>query len=71
MLKLALPMLLAVAAGVSVVVQQALNANLHGALNPAAWSGFESYPVGMICVAVFARALRDPLPSANVAARTR
>ena len=36
MLKLAFPMILAVAAGVSLVVQQALNANLRYALNSAA-----------------------------------
>lgn len=35
MLKLALPMLFAVAAGISFVVQQALNANLRTALNSA------------------------------------
>jgi len=69
MLKLAFPMILAVAAGVSLVVQQALNANLRYALNSAAWSGFISYLVGVICMAAFALALRDPIPSATVAAR--
>ena len=69
MLKLAFPMILAVAAGVSLVVQQALNANLRYALNSAAWSGFMSYLVGVICMAAFALALRDPIPSATVAAR--
>jgi len=69
MLKLAFPMILAVAAGVSLVVPQALNANLRYALNSAAWSGFMSYLVGMICMAAFALALRDPIPSATVAAR--
>ena len=68
MLKLAFPMILAVAAGVSLVVQQALNANLRYALNSAAWSGFMSYLVGVICMAAFALALRDPIPSATVAA---
>jgi bacterial/archaeal transporter family-2 protein len=69
MLKLAFPMLLAVSAGVSLVIQQALNANLRNALNSAAWSGFMSYFVGMICMAVFALALRDPVPSAGVVVR--
>jgi bacterial/archaeal transporter family-2 protein len=69
MLKLLLPLLLAVGAGVSVVVQQVLNANLRHALNSAAWSGFVSYLVGTICMALLALALRDPLPSASVAAR--
>jgi bacterial/archaeal transporter family-2 protein len=69
MLKLALPLLLAVSAGVSLVVQQALNVNLRNALNSAAWSGFMSYFVGMICMAIFALALRDPAPTAGVVAR--
>ena len=69
MLKLALPMLLAVAAGISLVVQQALNANLRTALSSAAWSGFVSYFVGTICMVIFALALRDPLPSVGVVAR--
>src|ERR1700741_2627982 len=69
MLKLAFPMLLAVSAGVSLVIQQALNANLRNALSSAAWSGFMSYFVGMICMAIFALALRDPVPSAGVVAR--
>ena len=69
MLHLTLPMLLAVGAGISVVVQQALNANLRSALNSAAWSGFVSYLVGVICMALLALALRDPMPSASVAAR--
>jgi transporter family-2 protein len=69
MLKLVLSLLLAVGAGVSIVVQQILNANLRGALNSAAWSGFVSYLVGTICMALLALALRDPVPSATVAAR--
>src|SRR3974390_2365901 len=59
---------LAVLAGASVVLQQVLNANLRGAVNSAAWSGFVSYLVGLICMAVFAFAVRDPIPSASVAA---
>lgn len=66
---LALPILLAVAAGVSIVVQQVLNSNLRMTLNSAAWSGFMSYFVGVVCMALLALALRDPLPSACVAAR--
>jgi bacterial/archaeal transporter family-2 protein len=69
MLNFALPITLAVAAGISLVVQQALNANLRGALGSAAWSGFTSYLVGTICMALLAIALRDPVPSASVAAR--
>jgi transporter family-2 protein len=69
MLGLAPPILLAVAAGVSIVVQQVLNSNLRTSLNSAAWSGFMSYFVGVVCMALLALALRDPLPSASVAAR--
>ena len=66
---LALPILLAVGAGVSIVVQQVLNSNLRAALSSTAWSGFMSYLVGVICMALLALALRDPLPPASVAAR--
>ncbi|MDT8333571.1 DMT family transporter [Roseomonas gilardii] len=66
---LALPIFLAIAAGVSIVVQQVLNSNLRASLNSAAWSGFVSYLVGVACMALLALALRDPLPSAATAAR--
>jgi bacterial/archaeal transporter family-2 protein len=69
MFNYALPLVLAVAAGISVVVQQALNANLRTALGSAAWSGFTSYLVGTVCMVLLALALRDPVPSAAVAAR--
>lgn len=62
-------MLLAAAAGVSVVIQQALNANLKGALSSAAWAGFASYAVGTLCMALLVAALRDPVPSAGLMAR--
>jgi bacterial/archaeal transporter family-2 protein len=65
----AIPLLLAVAAGVSVVIQQALNANLKFALNSAAWSGFASYLLGTIFMALLAVALRDPIPSAGLMLR--
>src|SRR5215469_1236119 len=64
-----LPIVLAVGAGVSVIVQQALNANLRAAIGSAAWSGFASYLVGTLCMVLLALALRDPVPSAAVAAR--
>jgi len=69
MYTLAFSVLLAIAAGVSVVTQQVLNANLRGALGSAAWSGFVSYLVGVICMALLALALRDPIPSFGAAAR--
>lgn len=62
-------MLFAVAAGVSLVVQQALNSNLRTALNSAAWSGFMSYFIGVLCMAALALVMRDPVPSAVTAAR--
>lgn len=69
MLRLLLPSLLAVAAGVSIVVQQVLNTRLRTDLGSAAWAGFASYAVGLACMALLILALRDPLPSAGVAAR--
>ncbi len=62
-------MILAVGSGASIVLQQALNANLRTALNSAAWSGFMSYFVGLVCMIALAVALRDPIPSVTVAAR--
>jgi bacterial/archaeal transporter family-2 protein len=58
---------LAIAAGISIVVQQALNANLRAELGSAAWSGFTSYLVGLVCMALLAMALRDPVPTAAFA----
>jgi bacterial/archaeal transporter family-2 protein len=66
---LALPVLLALAAGVSIVVQQVLNSNLRITLNSAVWSGFMSYFVGVVCMALLAFVLREPLPAASIAAR--
>lgn len=62
-------LLLAGLAGASLVVQQALNANLRTALSSAVWSGFASYFVGVICMALFALAMREPLPSVTAAGR--
>ena len=62
-------LLLAGLAGASLVVQQALNANLRTALQSAVWSGFASYLVGVICMALLALALREPLPSVAIATR--
>jgi bacterial/archaeal transporter family-2 protein len=69
MFNLVLPSVLALVAGVSVVIQQVLNANLRGELNSAVWSGFISYFVGVLCMAVLAVVLREPLPPAGVVAR--
>jgi transporter family-2 protein len=69
MLSALLPVVLALAAGVSVVIQQVLNANLRGALQSGAWSGFMSYAVGWACMALLVLAFRDPLPAVTLAAR--
>ena len=64
-----LPALLTIAAGVSVLIQQALNANLRAELNSAAWSGFMSYFLGVVCMVALAAVLRDPIPSAATISR--
>ena len=56
-------------AGVSLVIQQVLNARLRVALDSAAWSGFLSYALGVVCMALLALALRDPCPSWSTASR--
>lgn len=62
-MELALPIILAMGAGLSIVTQQALNNNLRFALDSVVWPGFVSYLVGLISMAVFALAMREPLPS--------
>jgi transporter family-2 protein len=57
-------LLLAVAAGASFVMQQAVNADLRASLNSAAWAGFVSYLGGTICMVVLAAVTREGLPSA-------
>ena len=61
--------LLAITAGASLVVQQALNATLRVGLDSAALSGFVSYFVGTLCMVALALAMRDPLPTSAVMAR--
>ena len=60
---------LGLAAGVSVMTQQVLNANLRGALNSAVWAGFASYFVGLASMGLLVAALREPVPALAVAAR--
>jgi transporter family-2 protein len=69
MLNLALPSALALVAGVSVVIQQVLNANLRSELNSAVWSGFMSYFLGVLCMVSLAIMLREPIPSGEVITR--
>lgn len=61
--------ILVASAGAGVVLQQALNASLRTSLNSAAWSGLVSYLGGTLCMALLVVALREPVPSAGVAAR--
>src|ERR1043166_5566498 len=58
------------AAGVSFVVQQAVNADLRNGLGSAAWAGFVSYAGGTICMLVLGLMLRDPLPSPGAVRQT-
>jgi len=69
MFNLALPSALALVAGVSVVIQQVLNANLRSELNSAVWSGFMSYLLGVLCMVGLAIMLPEPIPSVGVVAR--
>jgi transporter family-2 protein len=61
---------LAVAAGISFVVQQVVNADLRAAIGSAAWAGFVSYLGGTLCMLVMALVLRDPAPTAAAVSRS-
>jgi|1185.fasta_scaffold844010_1 bacterial/archaeal transporter family-2 protein len=69
MLELAIYLLLTLMAGACVVTQQALNANLRGALDSAAWAGVVSYAAGLLCMIALVLATREPLPSMGVISR--
>jgi transporter family-2 protein len=62
--------LLAVGAGVSFVMQQAVNADLRTGLNSAAWAGFVSYLGGTLCMLALALALREAVPLSAAVARS-
>ncbi len=62
--------LLAVVAGLSFVMQQAVNADLRASLHSAAWAGFVSYLGGTICMLVLALVLRDQVPQTSAMARS-
>lgn len=55
--------LLAAGAGVSFVIQRAVNADLRAVVGSAAWAGFISYLGGTLCMLVLALVTREPLPS--------
>lgn len=55
--------LAALAAGISVAVQQALNGGLRAALQSPAWAGFVSYVGGLLTMVAVLVALREQMPS--------
>jgi bacterial/archaeal transporter family-2 protein len=61
---------LAVAAGVSVVIQQALNADLRTSLGSASWAAFISYLVGSLTMGVALLAMREPWLSTVAVAKS-
>ncbi len=56
---------LALGAGISFVIQQAVNADLRTGIGSAAWAGFVSYLGGTVCMLVLALAMRDPVPAVS------
>ena len=69
MLNLLVPASLAIAAGVSLVIQQVLNSDLRTGLGSAAWAGTVSYLGGLLCMALFVAVTRETIPSAALVAR--
>ena len=63
--------LIAFAAGVSFVFQQAVNSNLRVEIGSPWWAGFASYLGGTIVMLVVALALREPFPSVAFVAQSR
>ena len=60
--------LLVVAAGVSVALQQVLNAKLRAELDSPWWAGFVSYSVGTLAMLAVIVASGEPRPSGAMAA---
>jgi bacterial/archaeal transporter family-2 protein len=54
--------MLSAGAGVSFVIQQAVNANLRVGIGSAAWAGFVSYLGGTVCMLVLVVVLREAVP---------
>lgn len=61
---------LAFAAGVSFVFQQAVNSNLRVEIGSPWWAGFISYLGGTIVMLAVAGALHEPLPTAAMVGRS-
>jgi bacterial/archaeal transporter family-2 protein len=55
--------MLGAVAGVSFVIQQAVNADLRASIGAAAWAGFVSYLGGTVCMLVLAVVLREAVPA--------
>src|SRR5689334_19176182 len=55
--------MLSALAGVSFVIQQAVNADLRASIGSAAWAGFVSYLGGTVCMLVLAVVLREAVPA--------
>jgi transporter family-2 protein len=62
--------LLAVAAGASFVIQQAVNANLRAEIGSPWWAGLVSYVGGSIAMLTMIVLLREPLLTFQIAARS-
>jgi bacterial/archaeal transporter family-2 protein len=62
--------LLAIGAGLSFVVQQAVNANLRAEIGSPWWAGFVSYFGGTLAMLAVAIALREPWPSMQAIQRS-
>ena len=58
-----LAVMLSAGAGVSFVIQQAVNADLRASIGSAAWARFVSYLRGTVCMLVFALVLREAVPA--------
>ncbi len=67
----ALGYLLAFAAGVSFVCQQAVNANLRVDIGSPWWAGFVSYLGGAVVMLIMASLMRQPLPSMQMISRSQ
>ncbi len=62
--------LLALLAGTSFVIQQAVNSNLRVEIGSAWWAGFISYLGGTLVMLVMVFVMREPLLSANLTSRS-
>jgi bacterial/archaeal transporter family-2 protein len=69
-LRLAGFFLLAVAGGVSLVIQQAMNAHLRKSLDSPSWAGFISYLGGTVTMLIVLLLLREPLLTKSAIVRS-